>query len=913
MIDPGDLVQHSSLEALAWALLHFLWQGAVLGFGAFLVLRLGRPERASTRYAFGVATLALMLATCAATFVMLSRQPPASPVRGVEAATTAAAGLPAIATLDDPRGDTGAEGTNAPARAPLDPVMLLAIVVAWAIGVLALSFRLVGGWMLTRQLVRRAVTEVSPALNAMARDVAGRLRLQQAVEILESSAVNVPTLVGWVKPVVLLPAAALAGLSPEQLQAILAHELAHVRRHDYLINLLQSMVETLLFYHPATWWVSAQVRAEREHCCDDLAIEVCGDRLVYVSALAELTTMATHSRLALAATDGSLVGRVQRILGRPRSMREPAPAWALLAILVLVVGSVGSFSAAGDEHPEPPVIQSGAIAGAIKPVDLQQALKIASAQDAAIASAQDAAIAARSNADQETVAELLRAEAARLRAEADRLRAEADRIRRVESQLREAPLAPVAPVAPVAPLAPLAPEAPQAPKPPEAPAPQAPQAPEAPKAPAPQAPEAPKAPEIGSRGSGNMTWSNDGEHISVRWTGAFRLSDDEKDVAWVEEGTTVTLSEGRLFSTRVVLKGLSGGRIDRSFSKSGSSRDYEPEGRQFLASALDLLIRHTAMFARDRVTRFLKQGGPNAVLTEIDRLGDSSYVKRVYYSELLKQAPLSDDLLARVLQRVPVDLKSNYDKATLLTQAAALPAITDAHRVNIARAAKSISSNYDQRRTLMAVLSTNPVAPPVAAAVLDAASSIGSSYDRSQVLIEVAQRDGLTPATSPAFMNLVRSTPSSYDQRRVLTAVAARAPLAGSIAAEAVIAAGTITGSHDQSTVLITLIDRGGLTDASSDAFFKTAANIQSSHDLQRVLRRALAQPSISDRIVQDVLRVAPRVSGSHDRANVLVDAAGRARLSDESRELYVAAARGLGTHDENRALAALVRNETRR
>ena len=157
-----------------------------------------------------------------------------------------------------------------------------------------------------------------------------------------------PTLVGWIKPVVLLPAAALAGLSPEQLQAILAHELAHVRRHDYLVNLLQSMVETLLFYHPATWWVSAQVRAEREHCCDDLAVEVCGDRLVYVSALAELTTIASHRGFALAATDGSLVGRVRRILGRPRSMHEPAPAWALLALVVLVVGA-GSFSAGAIE------------------------------------------------------------------------------------------------------------------------------------------------------------------------------------------------------------------------------------------------------------------------------------------------------------------------------------------------------------------------------------------------------------------------------------------------------------------------------------------------------------------------------------------------------------------------------------
>jgi hypothetical protein len=110
---------------------------------------------------------------------------------------------------------------------------------------------------------------------------------------------------------------------------VIAHELAHIRRHDYLVNLLQSFVETLLFYHPAVWWVSSEVRAEREHCCDDLAVEVCGDRVVYVTALAELTSIERRA-FALAATDGSLVARVRRILGRPTSARlELPPSWGI--------------------------------------------------------------------------------------------------------------------------------------------------------------------------------------------------------------------------------------------------------------------------------------------------------------------------------------------------------------------------------------------------------------------------------------------------------------------------------------------------------------------------------------------------------------------------------------------------------
>src|SRR5438045_8014050 len=115
--------------------------------------------------------------------------------------------------------------------------------------------------------------------------LARRLRVSRPIRVLQSAAVQVPAVIGWLRPVILLPASALTGLTPLQLDALLAHELAHVRRYDYLVNLIQSVIETLLFYHPAVWWVSQQVREEREHCCDGLAVAVCGDPHFYASAL----------------------------------------------------------------------------------------------------------------------------------------------------------------------------------------------------------------------------------------------------------------------------------------------------------------------------------------------------------------------------------------------------------------------------------------------------------------------------------------------------------------------------------------------------------------------------------------------------------------------------------------------------
>jgi len=145
--------------------------------------------------------------------------------------------------------------------------------------------------------------------------------------------------VGWLRPVVLLPISALTALTPAQIELLLAHELAHIRRNDYLVNLLQTAVETVLFYHPAVWWVSGQIRAEREHCCDDLAVSACGDVVAYANALATLEGLRTsRPTLAVAADGGSLLARIKRLASRDRSRRSLPPAWigGLLPVTVVL-------------------------------------------------------------------------------------------------------------------------------------------------------------------------------------------------------------------------------------------------------------------------------------------------------------------------------------------------------------------------------------------------------------------------------------------------------------------------------------------------------------------------------------------------------------------------------------------------
>jgi uncharacterized protein involved in exopolysaccharide biosynthesis len=188
----------------------------------------------------------------------------------------------------------------------------------WGMGVCLLSWRLIqGGWSAHR-LGRLQTTPVTAEWIERLRRLRHRMRVSRPVRLLQSALVEVPTVAGWFRPVILLPASTLTGLSVAQLELILAHELAHIRRCDPWVNLLQVLVETVLFYHPAVWWVSRCIREERELCCDDLAVQACGDRLAYAQALTLLETLrGPATTAALAASGGSLLQRIRHVLGLP--------------------------------------------------------------------------------------------------------------------------------------------------------------------------------------------------------------------------------------------------------------------------------------------------------------------------------------------------------------------------------------------------------------------------------------------------------------------------------------------------------------------------------------------------------------------------------------------------------------------
>jgi beta-lactamase regulating signal transducer with metallopeptidase domain len=315
-------------DAVAWALVHFVWQGALLGVASWLLQRLVRSPQA--RYITGVITLAAMPVVFAWT---AARQ---MPVR-VAAVTTV----------------TEIEGRFESAHLYMAPIDAAAgsasglpsewIVVLWALGIVAFTTRTAGGWMLARRLARVDVTPVAPWVLEQARELTSSLGIIRSVRVLVSARVPAPVLIGWIAPVILLPATAMTGLSSAQVAAVLAHELSHVRRHDYLVNLLQTMVEAVFFFHPAVWLISRRVREDRELCCDDLALGLT-DRVTYATALHTLAQR-RPAALALGATGGSLVDRIRRITSVGATPTSPKGGWiAMLPVLVVLSLAIPSAS-----------------------------------------------------------------------------------------------------------------------------------------------------------------------------------------------------------------------------------------------------------------------------------------------------------------------------------------------------------------------------------------------------------------------------------------------------------------------------------------------------------------------------------------------------------------------------------------
>ena len=349
-------VQTPLAQAIGWTLVHSLWEGALVALVLAAALWATRSSRA--RYAAACLAMLAMLAGFGFTFARLM---PRQRSRVVTVVNGRGALLPA-----------GFEAPEIPVRhRAADFLPWLAPF--WMAGVAIFHLRSLASWMAARRLRRTGVCLAPDHWRERLDRLGARVRLSRPVTLLESCLAEVPVVIGYVRPAILMPVGLLAGLPAGQVEAILLHELAHIRRYDYLVNLLQSAVEGFLFYHPAVWWISGLIRAERENCCDDLVVATHGDAREYAAALAGLEQIRWSAHEAApAATGGNLLQRIRRLLNRPEAPRRaltPIFSAGILAITAAVVLTAWP-SKAGEKAPAP-----AAPAGPVAQAEREQRLR----------------------------------------------------------------------------------------------------------------------------------------------------------------------------------------------------------------------------------------------------------------------------------------------------------------------------------------------------------------------------------------------------------------------------------------------------------------------------------------------------------------------------------------------------------
>ncbi len=331
------------LDPFGWSLLHLLWQGTILAFALRAFLFIARNASAQIRYAVSCATLVLMLLCPISTFLYLTANPVEQPHIHSPAIRN-----PAFLIDHQQKPFSSFLGDIAIATDHAMP-WILAI---WITGVLALLTRLILAGVAAERLKTTSLIPVPENLLSLAKQVAERIHVKQTFHVFASNVVIAPSVIGWLKPVILFPIASLTGLTTDQWEVLLAHELAHIHRRDYLVNAFQVAIEALLFYHPAVWWISNQIRYEREHCCDDVAVAVTNSPLIYAKTLYQLAEQSyspTTPQLMLGSNGGQLTMRIRRLLtGNESAIAPRGTTLSLLAIAVLALSALFLvFSATG--------------------------------------------------------------------------------------------------------------------------------------------------------------------------------------------------------------------------------------------------------------------------------------------------------------------------------------------------------------------------------------------------------------------------------------------------------------------------------------------------------------------------------------------------------------------------------------
>ncbi len=331
------ILESPLILSLGWSVLHSIWQVLLLGAVAFFSLKLIPTQKAEIRYLFSYTLLLIIGGLFIWNFnyqyqnaldrkIKIALISSSNEISETELSPNTSSNSiqePLITGEPEPESLLNreteffsfAEILSSAKHFFIKSLPWLAMI--WIAGVFFLGLKLVGGWWYLKYQVRRTAKPVASQWQNKLDRLKNQLGIRASIQLLESTNISTPLTFGWLKPVILIPFGILSQLPPDQVEAVLLHELAHIRRFDFLANIVQTLIEILLFFHPVVWWISREIRESRENCCDDIAATHCKNRLHYAVSLLQLQkySFTTKNQLAMAATgnSGRLTARIQRL------------------------------------------------------------------------------------------------------------------------------------------------------------------------------------------------------------------------------------------------------------------------------------------------------------------------------------------------------------------------------------------------------------------------------------------------------------------------------------------------------------------------------------------------------------------------------------------------------------------------
>ena len=788
----------------------------------------------------------------------------------------------------------------------------------WLAGATAVLGWVAVGGVVTWWLARTAHEVTSGPVLDLMDEVSDELGIGTPVTLLASDSRSMPRTWGF-NPKVLLPSEA-ADWSDQRLRAVLLHELAHVKRRDYLTQLLGHIAGAVHWFNPLVWYAVRRMRVERERACDDRVLSTGSRASDYAEHLLDIARSMNMSRFA-SATSVAMVRRTQlsdRLLDvldatRRRTAVSPQMAgmvWALTAlVLIPVAGMAATEETAADDLA---TIADASATGAPAADDL---LTIADRSLRTVSDVRERTTVSPEGVDADPrptdfprpLSDYLRPQQCDWYERSDNT---STSIQSNDDQLR-------------------------------------------------------------------ITIKKDDCQLRIEAFGEIEFNNAETDVVYLSADGMFEIEEreGRT-RQRLEIDTDRDGNLRHRWFVDGDEQSYDSAAREWFADLLPLVFRRAGFQAKERAARILEREGVEGVLQEISYI-PSDYVARRYFEVLLTQADLSGQQLREIVQQAGRELDSDYELAELLIGVAESHPVDEAVQIAYVEAAGYIDSDYETRRVLDAVLDRPGLNQDVARAMLQLATEIESDYELAELLIGMMERHPIEQTLTPEFFQAVETLESDYEHRRVLHAALERgAPnqqildltLASAMhldsdyeLAELLIqvgdlyptdrtipdsyldAAGSIDSDYERKRVLSVLIERGQLSDgsltellgavilidsdyelaealnsvteayelseATYDPFFRGVHALDSDHELSRVLQRLLERQQPTDALIEAVLNVSTSIDSDYELSTLLIKVVETHRLNDWLRAMYIDAAERISSeYEKDRVLAALVR-----